>query len=117
MALSLILYGLDKCSTCQKAAQALREAGHEVKIHDVRAQPLEATQLEEWWSIFGERLCNSASLTWRRLPDSERDLPMVARLLAYPSLMKRPLIVFTVAQDKQYFLGWTKAVQQALGIV
>ena len=111
----LTVFHLTKCSTCQKAIAALREAGHELTLVDVRDDGVPRDALEKLEAAVGyEKLANRASMTWRGLSDDakqdfnrEKALQLIAD---HPSLMKRPAIV---AGDDIY-VGWTKAVQAAL---
>ena len=113
--MQLTVYHLTKCSTCQKAIAALRDAGHELKLVDVRDDGVPAGVLEQLEAAVGyEKLANRTSMTWRGLSeevkqgiDREKALSLIAE---HPSLMKRPAII---AGDKVY-VGWTKAVQAEL---
>lgn len=106
------MFGLRKCSTCQKAIAELEGAGHEVTFRDVSTDPLNAQERAEMLAIFGERLRNRASLTWRAMSEAERAEPVDAQLASRPALMKRPAILGEgVAQ-----LGWTANVRRAFGL-
>ena len=109
--MGLKIYGLRKCSTCQKAVAELEAAGHKVDFRDVAEAPLSDTERAELLALFGERLRNRASLTWRAMSEAERVAPIDAQLAARPALMKRPAIL---AGD-QHLLGWTANVKRALG--
>lgn len=109
---TLTMYGLRKCSTCQKAETALRDAGWHVDFVDVRDTPLDKVQVEKMLGEYGDKLINRASLTWRGMSDAERDADPVSQILQKPSLMKRPAI----ATGEQRLLGWTANVKRALGI-
>ena len=70
---SLKMYGLDYCSTVQKARAALEEAGWEIEFRDVKQ---DTPSKDEWSKLlvaFGEKLVNRASLTWRGMSDEERE--------------------------------------------
>lgn len=86
------LYGLPNCDTCRKAAKALSAAGHQVRLHDVRTEPLSPSQIAAFLDRFGERLINRSSTTWRNLAESERQAEPAALLATHPALMKRPVI-------------------------
>lgn len=91
------LYGLKNCDSCRKALKAYAAAGHRVHFHDLRADGLEVARLEAWLQALGwEVLINRRSTTWRNLDDAEKaDLDDAKALdlgLAYPSLLKRPII-------------------------
>ncbi len=108
----LTLYGLTKCSTCQKAEAALRDAGWKIDFRDVRDAPLSEAERAALVADFGEKIINRASLTWRNMPDADRALPPARMMEKHPSVMKRPAIV---AGD-QRFLGWTANVKRGLGV-
>lgn len=106
------MFGLRKCSTCQKAVAELEAAGHRVDFRDVSEAPLNATERAAMLAAFGDKLRNRASLTWRAMSEAEREAPIDDQLAARPALMKRPAII---AGD-QHLLGWTAGVRRALGL-
>ena len=108
----LQVYGLTKCSTCQKALADLDAAGHEVAFRDVTEAPLSEAERRSMLADFGEKLVNRASLTWRGMSDEERAADPVAQLGAKPALMKRPAIMGADG----HWLGWTANVKRALGV-
>lgn len=101
------LYGLKTCDTCRKAIKALPGA----TFVDLRADGLPEGLLARAQAVFGDKLVNTASTTWRGLSGEERARDPLALLADHPALMKRPLIV---ADDGQMYLGWGKDVQAAL---
>ncbi len=102
------LYGLKTCDTCRKALKSLPEA----QFVDVRGDGVPQAVLHRAWDLFGEKLLNTRSTTWRGLSEDERASEPLALIAAHPTLMKRPLIE---AGDQMY-LGWTKDTQAALGV-
>lgn len=96
--MALKLYGLKKCSTCQKAVKWLDEEQLAHSFQDVKEEPPTKTQVAQWSKALGgwEKLINRAGYTWRGLPASEtKDLTeakAVALAMAHPSLIRRPLI-------------------------
>ena len=106
------VYGLAKCSTCQKALKGMRDAGWAVTFRDVSTDPLRDDERAQMLDIFGDRLRNRASLTWRAMSEDERAEPVDAQLAGRPALMKRPAIL---AGDL-HLLGWTANVKRALGV-
>ena len=102
------IYGLKTCDTCRKAIKALPEA----RFVDVRAEGVPDAVMARARAAFGDALVNTRSTTWRRLSEVDRSTAPEALLAADPTLMKRPLIVDGDAMH----LGWTKAVQEALGV-
>ena len=95
--MSLTVYGLAQCSTCQKALAWLREQGVDHSFVDYRAHPIEPALLRQLAAqLDWTRLVNRASLTWRNLP-AERKAPTsehewLALVAEYPALIKRPLL-------------------------
>ena len=109
------VWHLKTCDTCRKAIKALREAGHDPELTDVRADGVEAAALDRWMAAVGrERLLNTRSTTWRGLEDADKadldDARAVALMAAHPTLIKRPVIEAGGAVH----VGWTKDVQAAL---
>lgn len=101
------LFGLKNCDTCRKALKTLVEA----EFVDVRAQGVPDDVIAQALAQFGAALVNSRSTTWRNLTEAERAIAPLDLLAMYPTLMKRPLI----EKDGQFYLGWGKDVQTALG--
>ena len=108
---SLKMFGLDYCSTVQKARKALTEAGWQIEFHDVKTDTPSPEEWSRMLDAFGEKLVNRASLTWRGMSEDDRAAPPEQMLAARPALMKRPAII----ADGQHFLGWTANVKRALG--
>ncbi len=109
------VWHLKTCDTCRKAIRALREAGHDPDLIDVRADGVDAATLTQWMATVGrERLLNTRSTTWRGLPETDRedldDAKAAALMTAHPTLMKRPVIEAGGAVH----VGWTKDVQAAV---
>ncbi|MBZ4022214.1 arsenate reductase [Rhodobacter sp. TJ_12] len=102
----MIVYGIKTCGTVQKALAALHEAGKDPVLRDVRKEPLSAEEIAEFEAAFGDKLVNRASMTWRKLSEEERALPVADLIAAHPTLMKRPVI-----RGNGLTLGWTKDAQ------
>lgn len=91
------LYGLKNCDSCRRARQWLEAHGITPRLHDVRADGLDASRLERWVQALGwERLLNRRSTTWRQLGDARPetlDAESAARLiLEHPTLLRRPVL-------------------------
>ena len=109
----MILFGLRKCDSCKKALAQLRAAGREVAFVDIRAEPLDTTQLADLLAHHGaDILLNRKSTTWRNLDETARSLPPQTLLAQHPTLIKRP-VIFT---ETGSFVGWTSEVQLACGL-
>lgn len=100
-------WGLSTCDTARKALKALREAGLDPQVTDVRADGVAATDLAQIYAVVGDKLVNKASTTWRGLSDSEKAAPVLDLLGAHPTLIKRPVIM----ADGDVTVGWDKATQ------
>ena len=100
------VYGLSTCDTCRKVRKALPEA----EFIDVRSDGLPPDVLNSAFEIFGDKLLNTKSKTWRELAEEQRKGKAVELIAAHPLLMKRPLI----ERAGQYYLGWTQNVQDAV---
>lgn len=93
------LYGLAKCSTCQKALVWLSDQGVACQLIDYRENPLDPKALCEFSLALGgwEKLVNRASMTWRQLTDVQRqaasDEQWLALIKQFPTLVRRPLTV------------------------
>ena len=111
------IYHLKTCDTCRKAVKALRAAGHDPELIDVRADGVDAATLEKFESELGfEALVNKKSTAWRGLKEAQKSSlsreTAIELLLEHPTLMKRPIIENNGALS----LGWTKTVQENFGV-
>ena len=91
------VYGIKSCDTCRKARKYLAEHDIEFRFHDVRDDGLDIQMLERWSARMGwEKLVNRKSLTWRKIPEVDRnDMARdkaFALLLDQPTLLKRPVL-------------------------
>lgn len=101
------LLGLKTCDTCRKALKELQTAGHEVRLRDVRAEPLTAPEITALEARFGEAFLNRKSTTWRGLSEAERARPAADLLAEHPALMKRPVVM----DGDRVTLGWAGEVR------
>jgi len=106
----MIIYGLNTCTTCQKARKALEADGKDVTFRDIRADPLSEAELAELIAEFGDRLVDRTSNDYRGLNDWLKNSEAEAQISAKPKLMARPII----RDGDTLYLGWDDAVQQAL---
>lgn len=106
----MLVYGLKTCDACRKAVKALKAAGEDVRLVDIREEPLEHDQIEHLVDELGPELVNKRSTTWRELDEAARDLPVAALLEAHPTVMKRPVI----DTGHALYLGWGAEVEAAL---
>lgn len=116
--MTMKIFGLAKCSTCQKALGWLDGEGVKYSFTDVKDAPPTAKQVGEWSKAVGgwEKLINRAGYTWRGLPASEtKDLTeaKAATLAAKnPSLIRRPLIVHG---NGEVTVGFSDKVRAKIG--
>ncbi len=109
------VYGLKNCDTCRKALKWLAERGIEHRFHDLRADGVDASSLNEWINEIGwKNLLNRRSTTWRKLPEAMQQnvTPVSAAtlMLAHPALIKRP--VFDLGG--RYLIGFGAQQQKTL---
>ena len=93
----LTVFGIKSCDTCRKARKYLAENDIEYRFHDVRDDGLDIQMLERWAARIGwEKLINRKSLTWRKIPEVDREDITRERafvlLLDHPTLLKRPVL-------------------------
>ena len=93
----LTVYGIKSCDTCRKARKYLAEHDIEFRFHDVRDGGLDIQMLERWSGrIDWQKLLNRKSLTWRKVPETDRsDMTKdraFALMLDQPTLLKRPVL-------------------------
>lgn len=91
------VYGIKSCDTCRRARKYLTEKNIEFRFHDVRDDGLDIQMLERWSTrIDWERLLNRQSLTWRKIPEVDRNSmtkdKAFAAILEAPTLVKRPVL-------------------------
>jgi arsenate reductase len=93
----LTVYGIKSCDTCRRAGKFLSEHNIEFQFHDLREDGLDIQMLERWTQRIGwARLLNKQSLTWRKIPEVDRnDMThdkALAAMIDNPTLVKRPVI-------------------------
>ena len=92
------VFGLEKCSTCDKAREWLKDHKVDFEFTDYRDNPIAPAKLKVWAKQLGwEKLVNRASYTWRDLPADKKEPPSEVEWLAlvkeFPALIKRPVVV------------------------
>lgn len=111
-----VIYGLDKCSTCDKARNWLKREGITHRFVDYRRQPIAAESLKPWAKSLGwEKLVNRAGTTWRALPVERKspgsDAEWLLLVRDHPALVRRPLVVMP---DGRVSVGFTDRLFQGL---
>ena len=96
--MSVELYGLEKCGTCDKARAWLDQHKVKYSFTDYREHPVAPASLKQWAKeITWEKLVNRASYTWRDLTDTQKsastDADWLKLIKDYPALIKRPVVV------------------------
>ena len=111
------VYGLDNCSTCDKARKWLDRFKVAHEFIDYRAQRVDAATLKAWAKAVGgwEALVNRSGMTWRNLAPARKtpgsDAEWLLLIKEYPALVRRPVVVrgddvslgFTDNKFKQLF--------------
>jgi arsenate reductase len=105
----LTVYGIKSCDTCRRARNYLGEHNIEFDFHDLREDGLDIQMLQRWSDRMGwERLLNKQSLTWRKIPEVDRQSMTQDRALAAmienPTLVKRPVL----ESDKFIAVGFSE---------
>jgi Spx/MgsR family transcriptional regulator len=109
----LKLYGLEKCSTCQKARKWLDRQKITHEFIDYREHRVEPAILKAWAkSVDGwEKLVNRTGMTWRNLPPARKtpgsDPEWLLLIKEYPALVRRPVVV---QNDGSVHLGFTDKI-------
>jgi arsenate reductase len=93
----LTVYGIKSCDTCRRARKFLLEHSIEFRFHDLRVDGLDIQMLERWSErISWQKLLNRQSLTWRKIPEVDRnDMTRdkaLATMIDNPTLVKRPVL-------------------------
>ncbi len=93
----LAVFGIKSCDTCRRAKKYLTEQDIEFRFHDVREDGLDIQMLERWAArIDWQKLLNKQSLTWRKIPEVDRnDMTKdkaFALMIDRPTLLKRPVL-------------------------
>lgn len=105
----LSVFGIKSCDTCRRAKKYLAEQDIDFNFHDVREDGLDIQMLERWAArIEWEKLLNKRSLTWRKIPEVDRnDLTKdkaFALMIDRPTLLKRPVL----ESDKFLAVGFSE---------
>ncbi len=93
----IMLYGIRNCDACRNASKWLTQHGVQHQYVDIREDGLSEALLGHWQeSVGSEALLNRRSITWRKIPESDRDdlsdTGTRELILNYPTAMKRPIL-------------------------
>ena len=108
------VYGIPNCETVKKARVWLTEQQQAYDFHDFKKIGVPTQELASWINAVGwEKLLNRKGTTWRKLDvDTQAgavDATSASNLMvAYPSVIKRPVVVWgngavTVGFDAETF--------------
>jgi len=97
MAQSITVYGIKNCDTMKKARAWLDKHKVDYAFHDYKSAGIDREKLERWAKKVGwETLINRAGLTFKKLPDKEKEglteKRALALMLRQPSMIKRPVL-------------------------
>lgn len=115
--MAITLYGLTKCSTCQKALKWLQRNEIEHRFVDYRDHPVDAKALKEWAAHLGgfEKLVNRSGMTWRNLAPARKtpgsDAEWLLLIREYPALVRRPV---TTLDNGSVHVGFNDKLYSAL---
>ena len=113
------LYGIKNCDTVRKARKWLESSGVDYSFHDFRADGLDKKDLSAWVKSVGwEILLNKRSTTWKQLSAKDKETVDEAKaitlMLANPTLIKRPVLVFKNQSGKKVHVGFKPAEYEKL---
>jgi len=100
----ITVYGIPNCDSVKNARNWLTEHGLTYQFHDFKKQGVPTAQLPGWMAAAGwALLLNRKGTTWRKLDETTRlavvDAPSaMALMLAQPSVIKRPVVVWPNGQ-------------------
>lgn len=112
------IYGIKNCDTVKKARTLLESLNTDYCFHDFRVDGISIQIIAAWLAKTSvSSLLNKRSTTWKQLPESLRSTLMdnpsqaliIETFIAYPTLIKRPVLVdnkgqVTVGFIKQHYL-------------
>ena len=95
--MTITLYGIPNCDTVKKARTWLDARGTAYQFHDYKKAGADPARLAAWAKAVGwERLLNRAGITFRKLPEADREgldeARAIALMAANPSCIKRPVV-------------------------
>ncbi len=109
------IYHLANCDTCQKILRQIGAEKKQVKLQDIKTEPITAAQLDAMKALAGsyEALFSRRALKFRAMGLHEKQLTEEdyrRLLLEEYTFLKRPVALI----GKKIFIGNTKAVVEAL---
>ena len=95
------LYGIPNCDTVKKARTWLTDHGLSHTFHDFKKHGVPTDLLQLWLAAVGwQTLVNRKGTSWRKLDEVTRDTvrdaaSATALLLTHPSVIKRPVVMWS----------------------
>ena len=100
----ILVFGIANCDTVKKARSWFNDHALEVQFHDFKKSEVSLADLSHWAQAVGwETLLNRKGTTWRKLDTLEQTGVTDAKsacetMLAHPSCIKRPVVVWPQGQ-------------------
>ena len=98
----LQVYGIKNCNTVKKGLNWLNDNKIAFEFFDVKKVDLTSNLINDWIKNISspytsENLINKTGMTWRKLSEDEKKLPLtkeniISLIKKYPTAIKRPLI-------------------------
>ena len=113
----MTVYGIKNCNTVKNALTWLDAHGVAYEFHDYKKKGITAEALKVWSKQVGwESLLNRRGLTWKQLPESEREKvkteqDAIKLMVDKTSIIKRPLIE---VKGKVLLLGFDEEAYETL---
>ena len=111
------LYGIANCDTVKKARAWLQEQQINFEFIDFKKQAPSAELITNWLQTIPlETLLNKKGTTWRKLSEEQKaqansEEEIVALMIAYPSLIKRPILSIN---QQHYYVGFQTELYSTL---
>lgn len=109
---NIILFGIPNCDTVKKARTWLDEAGITFTFFNFKKENLTTKIVEQWLTQLNlATLINRKGTTWRALNDeqklaAESHDTAIALILAFPSIIKRPVLQMQSQQKYHCSVGF-----------
>ena len=105
--MATILYGISNCDTVKKAQKWLLQNNLSYTFHDYRKDGLDEALIRSFLSkLTWTELLNKRSTSYRQLSEQQKtslnEETIVELFIAYPTLIKRPLLI----HNSHYQLGF-----------
>ena len=110
------IFGIKNCDTMKKAMKWLDSNNIAFEFHDYTTEGVDDEWLKTWCGLETlDTLLNTRGTTWRKLREDERsnvnEEKACELMKAYPSLVKRPVLVDC---SGQVYVGFSEAQYQGI---